>query len=102
VYKKICVARWAIDNFFAHVNGRTLELNSQKFLLDGLSSRFYLNVLLFSDGSNRLSYYLHVHDMASEKSIHLDIKFWLEDDKAEKYAETPGKSLSNLKLFFKF
>jgi hypothetical protein len=90
---KVPVVRWTIDNFFGHVNNRTDHLDSEKFVLDGLSTKFYLQVYLSNSWSNYLSYYLRVADMAGEKPIKMDYKFWLENDKGEKCAETPGKLL---------
>jgi hypothetical protein len=92
-YEKISVVRWTIDDFFGHVNKKTHCLYSKKFELDGLDAKFYLQVWLYGINSNRLSYYLRVADMADKKPIFVKFKFWLENDKGEKYAETPGRLL---------
>jgi hypothetical protein len=91
---KASVVRWPIDDFFVHVNGQTESLRTdENFALDGLNTKFYLRVWLYDGDSNRLSYCLVVADMAGEKPIEIEFKFWLENDKGKKCAETPGKFL---------
>jgi hypothetical protein len=89
VYDKVSVARFTVDNFFTHVNDQTEQLDSEKFVLDGLSTKFHLRVYV----DFGLHYYLLVDDMAGEKSIQVSFKFSLENDKGEKCAETQGKIL---------
>jgi hypothetical protein len=94
-YKKVSIARWTIDDFFGHVNKQTDYLKSDSFVLDGLDTNFYLQVYLSNGTFNYLSYCLNVADMADEKPIKVKAKFWLENEKGEKCAETPCKLLYN-------
>jgi hypothetical protein len=93
INEKTSVARFTIDNFFAYVNNRTQYLDSEPFALEGFGTKFYLRVWLYSGGTNCLHYRLFVDDMADEKSIQVSFKFWLENNKSEKCAETQGKIL---------
>jgi hypothetical protein len=95
VKMEISVARWTINDFFDHVNKHTENLYSKDFKLDGFDAEFYLNVLLYRKGSNKLNYCLYV-TMEDEKPINIEFKFWLENNKGEKCAETSGKLLYNL------
>jgi hypothetical protein len=89
-FEKVSVIRWTIRDFFDHVNNKTKGLDSEKFELNGLAIKFYLQLYLYSRDFNRLSYWLTVADMADEKPIEVGYKFWLENHKGEKCAETSG------------
>jgi hypothetical protein len=92
-FSNVSVARWTISDFFDHVNKKTVWLKSDKFALDGLNIEFYLGIVLYYHGSNKLNYYLKVSEMADEKQIDVEFKFWLENNNGKKCAETQGEFL---------
>jgi hypothetical protein len=89
---KTLIARWTIADFFTHVKeakSKQIDLNGDKFALGGLSTKFHLRIII----KNSFIYYLYVDDMAGENSVEVTLKFWLENDKGEKCAQTEGKIL---------
>jgi hypothetical protein len=93
LYDKTSTVRWPISDFFVHVNGHTKYLDSDEFSLDGSSSELFLRVYMLGSPANHLSYYMKVGEIASEKSLELDFKFWMENCDGEKVWETSGKLL---------
>lgn len=75
--------RWTIRDFFTHVQDKDI-LESDEFALNGSNVKFYLSI----DVSDDSAYYLALYDIAGEEQIEIIHKFWLENSKGEKCAET--------------
>lgn len=97
VNKIVSIARWKVEHFFDYVICKESELESKRFELYGMDAKFFMNInLSYNDyvlckRLNFLSYCLNICNMNYEKSIKVEHKFWLENSKGEKCAETPGK-----------
>jgi hypothetical protein len=89
--KSIAVIRWPIDEFFQDEQDPK-NLESDPFLLNGLSSKFYLRVIP-SNQSYHLYYDIHIYYIRPEKEVKYTARFWLEDVDGKKWCETQGMYL---------
>jgi hypothetical protein len=96
--KSIAVIRWPVDEFF-QVKQDPKNLDSEHFSLNGLSSKFFLQIYQ-SWTIGYLHYYLYVDEMSPKKEFDYTTRFWLENINGEKCAETEGIYFQTLFHFF--